>query len=143
MTRDEFEVLAQTWGGDLTRWPAHLRAAAAAFALMPEATEILAQAQQIDRLIVESRPKISAQRVDHLVWKVVAQTSFDKQSHARPALWWRRWLIPAASLAGAALIGASIGVLAPLSAFRETPGNGTILSMILDSAPLAPDWVLQ
>jgi hypothetical protein len=141
MTLDEFKVLAEAWGSDIERWPEHLRASALTVARSPEATTILAEAEQLDRLIIAARPQISADRIGRATMTVATKIG----SGGRPPQPFRRfavprWWLPAASLACAAVLGISLGVVTPLHGFRGSI-RSPVLTMILDEASV--DWVLR
>jgi hypothetical protein len=141
MTLDEFKVLAEAWGSDIERWPEHLRASALTVARSPEAMTILAQAEQLDRLIIAARPEISADRISKAAMTVVTKVGaggYQAQLHRIFAL--PRWWLPAASFACAALLGISLGVVTPLHGFRD-PMRSPVLTMILDEGSF--DWVLR
>jgi hypothetical protein len=141
MTLDEFRLLAQAWGSDIERWPEHLRAAAVALARMPEAAAILADEQQIDRLIASSRPEVSDDRSGRVMFNVVTAIAAAGRPTELPKISRSpRWLRPAASLICAALLGASLGVLTPLHGLFGSPPTPA-LTMILD--PWSFDWVLR
>lgn len=147
MTLDEFQLLADAWGADVSRWPEHLRAAAATLAQTSEAEAILAEAQHIDQLIVGARPEVSEERVGPAMLKVTSivdatisaasrRTGFDKMF----GLPW--WSISAASVVCAAILGMWLGVVKPLNAFRGS-AHPPLLTTMLDDGLIDPSWVLQ
>jgi hypothetical protein len=141
MTLDEFKVLAEAWGSDIERWPEHPRASALTVARSPEATTILAEAEQVDRLIIAARPQISADRISRAAMTVITKIgagAHRTQLHRSFAL--PRWWLPAASFACAALLGISLGVVKPLNGLRD-PMRSPVLTMILDEGSF--DWVLR
>jgi hypothetical protein len=140
MTLDEFKALAEIWGADIARWPDHLRSAAGMIAGTSEAVAILAEAGELDQLIVSSKPQVSADRVDRAMFNVV--TMIADRSHRRALggiLSPRRWLIPAASIVCAAILGMSLGIIKPL----KTSTQRTALTMVLDAGSFDPDWFLR
>ncbi len=70
MTIDEFKTLAEAWGGDIARWPPHLRAAAQALAQTPIGMSALDEAQRLDRLIATATPEIGAERINRALFNV-------------------------------------------------------------------------
>jgi hypothetical protein len=143
MTLDEFKLLAEAWGADVGRWPEHTRAAAAGLARGPEAAAILAAAGEIDRLVIEGKPEVSAARIDQAIFGVVSATAAEPpRTASRRILSLRRWLIPAASFASAAVVGVSLGVVRPLN-MPQSSSDATALTMILDTGSSVPDWVLR
>jgi hypothetical protein len=140
MTLDEFNALAAIWGADIGRWPEHLRSAAETLAGTSEAAAILADAGQLDQLIVAAKPQVSTDRVDRAMFNVV--TTIADRGH-RKALSGislpRRWLIPAASIVCAAILGTSLGIVKPL----KTSTHRTVLTMVLDAGSFDPDWMLR
>jgi hypothetical protein len=142
MTLDEFTLLAQAWGADIGRWPPHRRSAAAGLAGTPEATAILAQAERLDRLIVAGKPDVSKDRIDQAVFGVVAAIAgVQRRTTSRSLRSLRRWLIPAASFACAAVLGVSLGLVRPLN--MPPSAREAVALMILDTGSLGPDWVLR
>jgi hypothetical protein len=140
MTLDEFKALAEIWGADIARWPDHLRCAAEMVAGTSEAAAILADAGELDQLIVASKPQVSADRVDRAMFNVV--TMIADRSHRTVLggiLSPRRWIIPAASIVGAAILGISLGIVEPL----KTSTHHTVLAMVLDAGSFDPDWLLR
>jgi hypothetical protein len=140
MTLGEFKALAETWGGDIERWPEHLRSAAKTLAGTPDAAAILADADELDRLIVAAKPQVSTDRVNQAMFNVV--TTIADRSHRRALngmLPWRRWFVPAASIICAAILGISLGIITPL----KTSIQPTILTMVLDAGSFEPDWMLR
>jgi hypothetical protein len=128
MTIDEFQQLAQTWGGDIARWPPHRRTEAEAIARMPAEAVILEEARRLDRLIAASAPAIATNRIDRATLGVAMAVAADGARPAAPRLarprlarprLARRWLVPAASIACAAVVGVSLGVTYPLSSLRR------------------------
>ena len=63
MTLEEFKALAAAWGSDMERWPEHLRAYAAITVRTHDAVAVLAEAEQIDQLIITARPEIADDRI--------------------------------------------------------------------------------
>ncbi len=140
MTLGEFKALAETWGGDIGRWPEHLRSAAKTLAGTSDAAAILADADEFDRLIFAAKPQASPDRVNQAMFNVV--TTIADRSHRRAlngTLSWRRWFVPAASIVCAAILGISLGIIKPL----KTSTQPTILTMVLDAGSFDPDWILR
>jgi hypothetical protein len=147
MTIDEFRQLAQTWGGDIARWPSHRRTEAEAIARMPAEAAILEEERRLDRLIAASAPEIATDRIDRAVFGVALAIAADGARPpaprlARPRLA-RWWLVPAAGMACAAIVGVSLGVTYPLSSLRPAAEATNVLSVILDGDSLEPNWVAR
>ncbi|PSO20544.1 hypothetical protein [Bradyrhizobium sp. MOS003] len=105
MTFDEFRRLAETWGGDVERWPAATRNAARPFAATLEGGRILAEQARLDRLFAAA-PEIEAGRAERSSFLVLQRLANVQQ---RRPQWHRflfpRGLVPAASLACSVLVG--------------------------------------
>jgi hypothetical protein len=143
MTLDEFRELAEAWGGDIARWPEHLRASAAELAGQPEAMAVLAEAERFDRLIGAAMPKVSADRVNQAVVNVEALVGAGRHPlDFRGVFLPQWWLMPAASFATAAVLGVSLGMMKPLNTLRGS-NDAPVLTMILDAGSFGPDWLLQ
>jgi hypothetical protein len=152
MTIDEFRQLAQTWGGDIARWPPPRRTEAEAIARMPAEAAILEEARRLDRLIAASAPEIATDRIDRAVFGVALAIAADgarppaprlarsRLARSRLARW---WLAPAAGMACAAVVGVSLGVTYPLSSLRPAAEATNVLSVILDGDSLEPNWVAR
>ena len=140
MTIDEFKTLAEAWGGDIARWPPHLRAAAQALAQTPIGRAALDEAQRLDRLIATATPEIGAERINRALFNVAtAIAAADRPPpRSRVARW---WLVPAASFACAAVVGISLGVTHPLSSFQRSADAASVLSIILGDDSIEPNWV--
>lgn len=136
MTLEEFRTLAETWGGDVERWPEARRTAGRVLAARPEAAAILAEARRLDERLAR-RPDVSperAQRAAHAVaLKLAAQSAETKGVWS--LLFPRQWLMPAASLACSVIIGVSLGVALPYP--RAERDQGMVLGVILDSTSIA------
>jgi hypothetical protein len=139
MTIDEFKALAEAWGGDIARWPPHLRAAAQALAQTPVGMAALEEAQRLDRLIATATPEIGGERINRALFNVAtAIAATDRPPRSRVARW---WLVPAASFAGAAVVGISLGVMHPLSSLRHSADATSVLSIILGDDSIETSWV--
>ncbi|RAI38497.1 hypothetical protein [Rhodoplanes roseus] len=143
MTIDEFRRLAETWGGDVERWPEPLRAEARALARSPGGTAVLAAERRLD-LALGDTPVVTRRRADDVAFRVLQQIA-DATPRGRervPATLPSRlrWLFPAASLAASVLLGVSLAVELPFSA--APPAAATILAMTVDSGSMASDWGL-
>jgi hypothetical protein len=140
MTIDEFKTLAEAWGGDIARWPPHLRAAAQALAQTPIGMSALDEAQRLDRLIATATPEIDAERINRALFNVAtAIAAADRPPpRSRVARW---WLVPAASFAGAAVVGISLGIMHPLSSLRHSADATSVLSIILGDDSIETSWV--
>jgi hypothetical protein len=140
MTIDEFKTLAEAWGGDIARWPPHLRAAAQALAQTPIGRPALEEAQRLDRLIATATPEIDAERINRALFHVAtAIAAADRPPpRSRVARW---WLVPAASFACAAMVGISLGIMHPLSSLRHSADATSMLSILLGDDSIETGWV--
>jgi hypothetical protein len=140
MTLEDFRRLAETWGGDLGRWPAAERDAARALAATPQGRAILERARQLDALMA-APPDVPPERVRGAVHAVVLQVAADAERTSRSRWSWDLpgWFVPAMSVACSALIGISLGMALPSGDAPEP----MVLGMILDSGSIAADWSLQ
>lgn len=107
MTPDQFRRLAETWGGDVERWPEATRAAARRLAASAEGAAVLHEQGRLDRLLAVA-PEIETARADRSSLLVLQRLAAMSQQQHRSS-WYRllRWpaLLPAASLACSALVG--------------------------------------
>jgi hypothetical protein len=145
MTREEFHRLADTWGGDVERWPASVQAAARQHAATAEGASILLGARRLDALLArpsEVAPERAARAALSVIQRIAAEGVGDK----RRASWllsnWRppNWLMPAASMACSALIGISLATMMPYGGPDEPT---VVLSALLDSGSMAASWVTR
>ena len=140
MTVEDFRRLAETWGGDLERWPHETQAAARNLASTPEGMAILGRARQLDALMA-APPDVPPERVRRAVHAVVLLVAADAEraSRTRWSLDFSGWFVPAVSVACSALIGISLAMALPSGDAQEP----VVLGMILDSGSIAVDWSLQ
>jgi hypothetical protein len=107
MTPEQFRQLAETWGGDVERWPEATREAARRLAASAEGAAVLDEQGRLDRLLAVA-PEIETARADRSSLLVLQRLAAMPQQNHRPS-WYRllRWpaLVPAASLACSALVG--------------------------------------
>jgi hypothetical protein len=113
MTLDEFRRLAETWGGDIARWPAATRRAAQAVAATEQGAAILRTASEFDALLA-APPEVAPARSGRAALAALQRIAADE---ARPP-WYRRLLqpaslLPAGSLACSALVGLWLAVALP------------------------------
>jgi hypothetical protein len=140
MTLEEFGRLADTWGGDIDRWPECWRTEARRHAASEEGASILADARKLDALL--AAPLIvSPERVSRAAFAVVQRITAEASVSPRLAPWWRRpWLMPVAGLAFSTLLGISLATLAP---YGGSNGPAPVLAAILDTGSLPATWVIQ
>jgi len=108
VTKDEFQQLAEAYGGDVARWPAGQREDAALFATREPgfAQATLAREAELDAAL-DALPQAQASR--ELYERIVADAPA-KRGRVRP---WRLWLAPAgvsAALASVAAAGVILGL---------------------------------
>jgi hypothetical protein len=143
MTLKEFRALADTWGGDVERWPAASVEAARQIAKTPEGAEVLAEAGTLDALF-GAKPNVSRERAERAAHAVVVTIAAGTGREQRTGGWLRgfdpaSWFLPAASIACSALIGISLAMLLPSGGDQET----VVLSMLIDSGSMAAGWTFQ
>lgn len=158
MTFDEFRRHAETFGGDLERWPEDIRADARAIAATPEGAVALAAERVID-LALARAPAVPQARAEAAAFAVMQRLAgadgSARVSGRAPSLLSRlaarlaaslaapgplRWLVPAASLACSALIGLSLATSLPLDSPRSSAA--TVLAMVVDDAATPGGWGL-
>jgi hypothetical protein len=118
MTHERFEALAEAYGGEVPRWPAEARdAAALLMAAEPGFTQgVLARAGALDAALDAWRPApASASLIDRIIAAA--------PSLRRPR--WLGWLSPAALGAGLAAAGVA-GVLVGVELSERTPEARTV-----------------
>jgi hypothetical protein len=139
MTLDEFRRLAETWGGDIGRWPEARKIEAAPWVLTEDGEAILQQARRLDALLAAASPVVTPERVSRAALAVVQKIAAEGIGGSRPSPWNpREWLMPAASLVCSAAIGVFLAMVAPYGA---SDGQTMILSAILDTGSMT--WVIQ
>lgn len=141
MTHEEFHRLAETWGGDIDRWPPGSHDAARRMAETREGSAIIANARALDALLAV-RPKVAPERAAGVAFAVVQRIAGSDQATSGMRRWGfdvPNWLLPAASMACSVLIGISMAMLLSPGSEPDT----IILSMILDSGSMAAGWTFQ
>jgi hypothetical protein len=109
MNRDHFRQLAESWGGDIGRWPPDIRDAARRLADRDgEAAAILREQSAFDRMLAIA-PEVDAGRAGRAGLSVLQRIAAAETGELREP-WYRRWLrsdslLPAGSLACSALLG--------------------------------------
>ena len=108
MTKEEFQALAETYGGEVARWPAALREDAALLAAAEPAfvQATLAREASLDAAL-DALPRTQASTA--LYDRILAGAPAAR----RRSRFWRLWLAPAgvgAALAGVAAAGLILGV---------------------------------
>jgi hypothetical protein len=142
MKLDDFRRLAEARGGDLARWPGHVREDAAVFARTREGAAILAEAEDFDRLLTAAAPYVADARVERAIHGVVTRLARPQPARGGGLTeLFTNWLYPAAGFACAALVGALIGLADPIGI--DEPGDDvrTMISMIIDPETISQDVV--
>lgn len=145
MTLEEFRRLADTWGGDVERWPAQRRLEARQCAATEEGVSILADARRLDALLAEA-PEVTSDRAGRAAFAVAQRIAAEGVGRSRQGASalsnWRlpNWLMPAASMACSALIGISLATMMP---YRQSDDPMLVLSAILDSGSMATTWMMR
>jgi hypothetical protein len=137
MTLDQFRQLAETWGGNIDRWPSSTRDAALALAAGDEGKRILADQVQLDRLLAIA-PDVSDERVGRAGFAVLHKVAHSNLQVPR-LRWSLRRLLPAASLACSALVGLW---LAGALSYRQNDEALSVVSMVFDSTAMTL-WRVQ
>lgn len=131
MTLDEFRQLAETWGGNIDRWPPPIRDAARALAAGEEGRRILADQEPLDRLLAIA-PDVSEARAGRVGFAVLQQVAHSGLPSPR-ARWSLRRLLPAASLACSAMVGLWLAGALP---YHRNDEALSVVSMVFDSATM-------
>jgi hypothetical protein len=145
MTLKEFHRLADTWGGDVERWPASVQVAARRHAATAEGASILLDARRLDALLVQPS-EVAPERAARAAFSVIQRIAVEGAGDPRQGSWvlsnWRlpNWLMPAAGVACSALIGVSLATMMPYGGSDEPT---VVLSAILDSGSMAASWVTR
>ncbi|MFL9827585.1 hypothetical protein [Rhodoplanes sp. SY1] len=153
MTFTEFRRLAETYGGDVERWPDEMRDAARAIARTPEGRALLAAERRLD-LMLEAPPVVTRRRADDLAFAVMQRLATDPGTTLAQRLGgapsgraigatgrgWLRWLVPAASLACSLVVGVSLARELPYRA--GPPPAAVILAMTVGAGTVPNDLEL-
>lgn len=95
MDMKRFEALADSWGGNISRWPEEVRPEAAAFlAAEPSAAACLREAAQLDAILAGEMPVAASDLLERRILRSFPKPAFDAD--------WRR---PAVAAAAALVIG--------------------------------------
>lgn len=136
---DLLQEVLDAYGGDRTRWPAHVRLELSQLlSVSPQARELLAGAQALDRLL-DMAPAVPKEKIDALAQRILAQAARSPRvatstggpvQAARPAVpQWRRFSAGMAALAASLMIGVLAGqssALAPtVGEIAAAAGLGT------------------
>lgn len=135
MTLEQFRQLAETWGGDIDRWPAATQDAAREMTTSEQAGRILAEQLRLDRLF-SLAPEIDEGRAGRAGFAVLQRMA----AADRKLRWLRRGLrpsslLPATSLVCSALVGLWLAGALP---YRDEPPDAlSVVSMVFDSSTLS------
>lgn len=134
MTLEQFTQLAETWGGDIDRWPAAAQRAAREMATGERAKGILEEQLRWDHLL-SLAPVVDEGRVGRAGFAVLQRMA--EADRKRP--WFRRGLrpsalFPATSLVCSALLGLWLAGTLPYR--HEPPDALAVVSMVFDSSSL-------
>lgn len=139
MTLEQFRQLAETWGGDIDRWPAAAQDSAREMAAGEQAGRILDEQLRLDRLF-SLAPKVDESRAGRAGFAVLQRMA----EADRKLRWFRRGmrpssLLPATSLVCSALVGLWLAGALP---YRHHPPDAlSVVSMVFDSSVLSPGGV--
>ena len=138
MTLDQFRQLAETWGGDIDRWPTATQDAARDIAANGEGARIQKEQLRLDRLFAIA-PDVSDQRAGRLGFAVLQRLAKgDRDLPWFSRLWRPASLFPAASLAGSAMVGLWLAGALPY----HQQGTLSVVSMVFDSSTVTL-WGVQ
>jgi hypothetical protein len=135
MTLEQFRQLAETWGGNIDRWPAAMQDAARELAADEQAAGILDEQLRLDRLF-SLAPKVDEGRAGRAGFAVLQRMA----AADRKLPWYRRGLrpsslFPATSLVCSALVGLWLAGSLP---YRQGPPDAVaVVSMVFDSSTLS------
>lgn len=135
MTLEQFRQLAETWGGNIDRWPAAMQDAARELAADEQAAGILDEQLRLDRLF-SLAPKVDEGRAGRAGFAVLQRMA----DADRKLPWYRRGLrpfslFPATSLVCSALVGLWLAGALP---YRQGPPDAeAVVSMVFDSSTLS------
>jgi hypothetical protein len=135
MTLEQFKQLAETWGGDIDRWPAATQDAAREMAAGEQAGRILDEQLRLDRLF-SLAPKMDEGRAGRAGFAVLQRMA----GADRKLPWFRRGLrpsslLPATSLVCSALVGLWLAGALPYR--HEPPDALAVVSMVFDSSTIS------
>jgi hypothetical protein len=139
MTLDQFRQLAETWGGDIARWPRAMQGAARAIAAGEDGARILQQQAALDRLFAIA-PDVDDHRAGRLGFAVLQNVA----QADRNLPWFRRLLrpaslVPAASIACSAMVGVWLAGALP---YHQQEQALSVVSMVFDSSAVTL-WGVQ
>ncbi len=139
MRLDQFRQLAETWGGNIERWPAATQEAARALAAGEEGARILDEQAGLDRLF-SIAPAIDSERAEIARFAVLQRIASGGVESQVP--WFRRalrWppLVPAASLACSLLVGLWLAEVAPYGHDAASPDALSVMSSVFDGYSFA------
>ena len=130
MTLDQFRQLAETWGGNIDRWPPALQAAARDVAASDEGERILKAELRLDRSL-SIAPDVTEARAGRLGFAVLQRIAKADRSPPWFRTIWRPSFVPAASLACSAMVGLWLAGALPYSGPHEAL---SVVSMVFDSS---------
>lgn len=130
MNRERFEILAEAYGSEITRWPANVRAAAVELAASDAAwtSRVLDEAAMLDGVLAAPRVTVPAD----LIGRVLAAAP-----SRRVFAGWPRWLAPA-GLAAACAAGTILGAQVPRIAATDN-GDAVVAAVADDEDSLYLD----
>jgi hypothetical protein len=139
MTLDQFRQLAETWGGDIDRWPATTQEAARKIAARPEGLAVIDEHRRLDTFFAAA-PEVSATRAGQMGFAVLRRIA---RAPAAPP-WYRRMLqpaslLPAAGLTCSILVGTWLAGSLP---YHRREGGIAVVSMVFDSSAVSL-WGVQ
>lgn len=125
MTEDEFTRLAQTYGGDLARWPVPTRSEAAALARRsPRLGAVLQAELAFDGLLSTAVPGVTAERADAAMTAVAG--AIGRSQVAASANWHLLRRAAPLGFAACALLGFALGFAASADLLQPNPAQETI-----------------
>ncbi len=95
MTHEEFRRLADTWGGDIERWPAPRQVEARQHAATEEGAAVLANGRRLD-VLLKKGPEVTPERAGRVALAVIQRIAAEDEGSLRRGAWLLpNWLIPA------------------------------------------------
>jgi hypothetical protein len=134
VTLDQFQKLADVWGGDIARWPPETQPSARVVAASAEGQRIIAANAWLDRNLAKP-VAIDPDRAARASVAVLQRLAAPK-----PLPWYRRWLrpvalVPATSLACSAALGLWFGGAVPS---RQPQDAATVIGLVFEASAATP-----
>ena len=137
MNLERFQDALDTYGGDLSRWPAALaRSAEALLSQEPSARTLLQQAQILDNALEpDEMPAADARLTDRIMQRVAEhqagplEETATKAERQSPRPWPLRLIWPVPRELAAVCVGTIAGLLVAMALMRYLPPSGNELDI--------------